>query len=157
MRWQFLLVVVAVLTVGADDPQDEAGKLQGAWAVVSADGIDAPEEALKRLKVIIRRDTIHLMVAESEQEPATLREKEKATFKLDPSRKPKAIDLTKDPKGQVALGIYELDGDILKLVWRQGGPRPTEILTKRRPKKFTGAPSEDDDLMIMVLRKEKAP
>jgi len=157
MPWPFLLIVAAVLIVGADDPQHEAGKLRGTWAVVSADGLDAPEEALQRLKVIIRRETIHIMVPDREKETATLREKETATFKLDPSQRPKAIDLTKDPKGPTARGIYELDGDTLKLVWRREGPRPTEILTRRRPKKFTGPPSEDDDLIMMVLKKEKKP
>jgi uncharacterized protein (TIGR03067 family) len=156
MRWQFPLSLVAVLIVGADEPKDETGKLQGTWAVVSADGIDAPEEAIKRLKVIIRRETIQIMVPEKDNENA-FREKEKATFKLDPSKKPKAIDMTKDPKGPIVRGIYELDGDTLKLVWRNDGPRPTEILTKRRPKQFTGVRSDDDDLMIMVLKKEKQP
>jgi hypothetical protein len=50
-----------------------------------------------------------------------------------------------------------LDGDTLKQVWRNEGPRPTEILTKRRPKKFTGGPSEDDDLRMMTVKKEKKP
>jgi uncharacterized protein (TIGR03067 family) len=153
MRWQVLLIVSAVLTVGADDPQDEAGRLQGTWAVVSADGIEATEEALKQAKVIIRRETIRLMEPDRDKEKGALREKEKAMFKLDPSQKPKAIDLTKDPQGPITLrGIYELDGDTIKLVTRREGPRPTEILTKRRPNK-----SEDDDLMIMVLKKEKRP
>lgn len=154
MRCLILSLSLAVLPAGADGPQDEATKLQGTWAVVSADGIDVPKDAVKRLKVVIRRETFRLMVPGREGEQEKLREKEKATFKLDPSKKPKAIDLTKDPKGSITRGVYELDGDTLTLVWRVGGPRPTEVLTKRRPKQATGAPSEDDDLIILVLKKE---
>jgi uncharacterized protein (TIGR03067 family) len=144
-----LLVLGTFFIIGADDPGDEAGKLQGTWAVVSADGIDAPEEALKRLKVIIRREFFHIMEGD--------RAIEKATFKVDPSQKPKAIDLTKDPNRPIARGIYELDRDTLRLVWRKGGPRPTEILTKRRPQQFTEGPAEDADLIMMVLKREQQP
>jgi uncharacterized protein (TIGR03067 family) len=147
MRRQYLLVLVTAMIVGADHPQHEAGKLQGTWAIVSADGLDVPQEALKRMKVVIRGETLCFTDGSEERE--------KSTFKLDPSQKPKAIDFTKDQKGPIVRGIYELDGDTLKLVWRNEGPRPTEILTKRRPKKFTGEPSEDDNLRMMTLKKEK--
>jgi uncharacterized protein (TIGR03067 family) len=149
MRWQVPLMVATVLLGGADDPRDEAGKLQGTWAIVSADGLDVPEEALKRIKVVIRAATLFFTDG--------TREREERTFKLDPSQKPKAIDFFKDQKGPVARGIYELNGDTLNLVWRNEGPRPAEILTKRRPKKFTGEPSEDDDLRMITLKKEKKP
>jgi uncharacterized protein (TIGR03067 family) len=155
MQWHSLLVVAATLALGADDARDEAKKLQGTWAVVSSDGIDSPTEAVKQLKVIIREETLHIMEPSREDDKVQFREKEKATFKLDPSRKPKIIDLSKDPKGPNTQGIYELNGDSLTLVLRQKGPRPTEILTKRRPKKFPDVPSEDDDLIILVLKKEK--
>jgi uncharacterized protein (TIGR03067 family) len=151
MRCQFMLLLTTVLIVGADDPQDEAGKLQGTWGVVSAD--DVPEDALQRMKVIIRRETLHIVMEGD-------RERARATYKLDPSQKPSAIDLTKDPKdpkGPIARGIYELDGDTLKLAWRKEGPRPTQFPTKRPPRKFTGGPSERDDLMMMVLKREKKP
>jgi uncharacterized protein (TIGR03067 family) len=141
--------LVAAWIAGADDPADEAGKLQGTWSIVSADGLDAPQEALKRMKVVIRGET--LLFTDGKKEG------EKSTFKLAPSRKPKAIDFSKDPNGPIVRGIYEMDGDTLKLVWRIEGPRPTEILTKRRPKKFPDAPSEDDDLRMMTLKRERKP
>jgi uncharacterized protein (TIGR03067 family) len=156
MCCQFLLLL-AVLIVGADDPADEAGKLQGTWAVVSAVGIDAPQEAVKRLKVVIRRETIHIMAPDGVDAKAALREREKANFKLDPSKKPKAIDLSKDPSRLSARGIYELDGDTLKLAWRKEGPRPTEFPTRQRPREFTGGAPENNDLVLMVLKKEKQP
>ncbi len=59
--------------------------------------------------------------------------RKKGTFKLDPSKKPKAMDLTLEKKGkkETALFIYELDGDNLKLCWRKpGGKRPTHFTSK---------------------------
>src|SRR5262249_35041385 len=138
-----------LVIVGAGDPRAEAEKFQGTWAVVAADGLHAPEEALQRLKVVIRGETLRILAGD--------REREKATFQLDPSQRPKAIDLTKDPKGPLARGIYELDGDTLKLVWRSGGPRPTAFPTTRQPRKFTGGPSEDDGLRMVALKQEKSP
>ena len=53
------------------------------------------------------------------------------TQKLDPSKSPKAIDvtMTEGPnKGAVMLGIYEFDGDTLKVCFDpQGKKRPTEF------------------------------
>jgi|SRR5579884_386972 len=50
------------------------------------------------------------------------------TYKLDPTAKPKAIDVVMKGRGgkeQTLLGIYELNGDTLKLciAW-EGGQRP---------------------------------
>ena len=51
--------------------------------------------------------------------------------KLDPSKSPKAIDvtITEGPsKGAVMLGIYEFDGDTLKVCFDpEGKKRPTEF------------------------------
>ena len=55
----------------------------------------------------------------------------KFTYKLDPTRKPKEIDLTWAEfanKGKVQLAIYELDGDALKICESPVG--------RVRPKKF---------------------
>jgi uncharacterized protein (TIGR03067 family) len=57
------------------------------------------------------------------------------TQKLDPSKSPKAIDvtMTEGPnKGRVMLGIYEFDGDMLKVCFDPQG--------KRRPTEFKSAP-----------------
>jgi uncharacterized protein (TIGR03067 family) len=55
-------------------------------------------------------------------------------FKIDPSVKPKTIDLTFTDgpgKGQTQIGIYELDGETQKICFaKPGQPRPTEFATK---------------------------
>ena len=61
-----------------------------------------------------------------------------ATQKLDPSRSPKALDVTvaEGPnKGAVMLGIYEINGDTLKVCFDAQG--------KKRPTEFTSPPGSD--------------
>ena len=57
-----------------------------------------------------------------------------ATVKLDPTKKPKTIDITYtggERKGQAVLGIYELEGDAFRVcVARPGDERPAEFSTK---------------------------
>ena len=52
----------------------------------------------------------------------------RATARLDPTQRPKAIDLTND-KGRTWLGVYELEGDTLTINLSIG---------KKRPEKVTG-------------------
>ena len=53
------------------------------------------------------------------------------TQKLDPSKSPKTIDVTVTEglnKGAVMLGIYEINGDTLKVCFDpEGKKRPTEF------------------------------
>ena len=56
------------------------------------------------------------------------------TIKLDPTKKPKAIDITftaGERKGQMVLGIYEIEGDTFRVcVARPGDERPAEFSAK---------------------------
>jgi uncharacterized protein (TIGR03067 family) len=58
------------------------------------------------------------------------------TFVLDPGKKPKTIDIkfTEGPeKGNTSLGIYELDGDTLKICLTiTAKDRPTEFAAKAK-------------------------
>jgi uncharacterized protein (TIGR03067 family) len=56
------------------------------------------------------------------------------TFKLNPSGKPKTFDLYEAGKKTPVEGIYELDGDNLKLCFQlfgQSYPRPKEFSAKK--------------------------
>jgi uncharacterized protein (TIGR03067 family) len=56
------------------------------------------------------------------------------TMKLDPTKKPKAIDVTYtagERKGQTALGIYEIESDAFRVCMaRPGDGRPAEFSAK---------------------------
>jgi uncharacterized protein (TIGR03067 family) len=72
------------------------------------------------------------------------------TYKLDPSKKPAEIDLSPtagEIKGKVFPGIYELDGDSLKLCRNQPG--------QKRPNEFVSNKGSDEVLLILKRVKSK--
>ena len=112
----------------ADDKADvekETKKFQGTWTFESceAGGQALPADQLKGLVLVFEGDK-HTVKKGDEVVQA-------GTQKLDPSKSPKAIDvtITEGPtKGAVMLGIYEFDGDTLKVCFDSTGKkRPTEF------------------------------
>lgn len=78
-------------------------------------------------------------------------EGEKGTFKFDAKAKPATIDLTivEGPgKGKVQLGIYEVDGETLRLCMADEG-------AKERPTKFASAKGAAE-LVLFTLKRKKA-
>jgi uncharacterized protein (TIGR03067 family) len=94
-------------------------KIQGTWTVVSAEdsGTTTPEADLKNLTWVITKDKITYKVRDRTTE---------WLYKLDPTQKTKALDLTE--RGRTALGIYELEGDRLAVCF------PEETKQNGRPR-----------------------
>jgi len=122
--------------------EDEAAKkdkaqLQGEWSMVSgtSDGMQIPEEYRKEMKRVCKGD--ELTVTHGEEIIM------KAKITLDESAKPKTIDyeVTDGPnKGKKQLGIYELDGDTLKVcLAAPGDERPKEFSSKEGEKRVLTA------------------
>jgi uncharacterized protein (TIGR03067 family) len=112
----------------ADDKADvekEVRKFTGTWTFESSEsgGQELPADELKKLIVTFEGDK-HTVKNGDEVIQV-------GTQKLDPSKSPKTIDvtMTEGPsKGTVMLGIYEIDGDTLKVCFDpQGKKRPTEF------------------------------
>ena len=112
----------------ADDKVDlekEGRKFQGTWTIESSEtgGKAIPPGELKGLIVIFEGDKHTVKKGEEVIQVGTQ--------KLDPSKSPKAIDvtMTEGPnKEAVMLGIYEIDGDTLKVCFdAEGKKRPTEF------------------------------
>jgi uncharacterized protein (TIGR03067 family) len=112
----------------ADDKADlekEVRKFQGTWTFESSEtgGKELPAGELKGLVLTFEGDK-HTVKKGDEVIQV-------GTQKLDPSKSPKTIDVTmaEGPnKGTVMLGIYEIDGDTLKVCFDpQGKKRPTEF------------------------------
>jgi uncharacterized protein (TIGR03067 family) len=112
----------------ADDKADlkkEVSKFQGTWTFESS------EAGGKKLSA----DELKGLVLTFEGDKHTVKKGDEViqvgTQKLDPSKSPKTIDVTFTEglnKGKVMLGIYELDGDSLKVCFdMQGKKRPTEF------------------------------
>jgi uncharacterized protein (TIGR03067 family) len=127
------------LLVSAASAQDKSDKdkLQGTWLMVSGEraGKALPPEFAKDAKVVFAGDKL------------TLKNKDfmlEGTFKLDPGKKPKEIDV--DFNGKPGKGIYQLEGDTLKIAHGEtGDPRPKDFTTK-----------EGDQVTVVVFKREKA-
>jgi uncharacterized protein (TIGR03067 family) len=141
--------VAGLLYLWAAPPQakSDQDKLQGAWKVVAAtvDGDnDGPEvERIKNvLDPVFRGDKL------------TIREDNVNDFKLDPSKTPKQIDIFPNSgpakeQNQFIRGIYELNGDDLKLCV---GPPGAD-----RPAKFASEKGSEIRLVTLKRQPAKAP
>jgi uncharacterized protein (TIGR03067 family) len=109
---------------------------QGKWAVVAVEksGMKIPEEFTKDAAISVKGNTITVEL---------LGETKEAKFKIDPSKKPKAIDL--DFEGKEHEGIYELKGDTLRVCF------PMEAGAKR-PKTF----NSEGETVLATFKRAKA-
>jgi uncharacterized protein (TIGR03067 family) len=113
-------------------PQASSGdqeRLQGTWEVVAAENAGKREEAPAELRGkwtwTFKGDKVYVVDAEGPYE---------ATWTMDQAQSPKTFDMTTTSgtdKGTTVLGLYELDGDRLKLCFAANRPellkRPGEI------------------------------
>ena len=120
------LFVVVRATVAGDDAKAEMKRLQGTWQVVSAisKGEKVPAEDVAELELLIEADKISVREKGKVQE--------RMTFKIDPAKKPRAINFTHTDgpnKDKVDYAIYQLNGDTLKICVNEksGEARPTEF------------------------------
>ncbi|QDU75314.1 Serine/threonine-protein kinase PknB [Bremerella volcania] len=110
-------------------------RIQGTWQVTYSEdsGRIAPQELLANLRFIIDGQTLTTEIAGR---------KSVSTYKLDPTSTPKMIDLTEN--GRSKLGIYDLDGDTLRICIAETG--------KQRPAAFDSQPNSANDVVIMLKR-----
>jgi len=126
---------------GAKSDKD---KLQGTWQVVSGERMGKPIPEPEKHKLVIEDDTL------------TIKRGDEVVFKgkvkLDPSKKPKTLDmeLTEDAggqkKGQVSQGIYLIEGDTLK--WCNAAPGAED-----RPKEYST--NDKKNHMLIVAKRDK--
>ncbi|HVS39169.1 MAG TPA: TIGR03067 domain-containing protein [Gemmataceae bacterium] len=144
MRWIPLVTLTLVLsimqTAKSDGPKD-SDAIQGTWLASAAElgGKPCAEEVRKSIKLTLEDGKYTVTVGKSPDQ---------GTVKLDPSAKPKAMDITgtEGPnKGKTFLAIYESDGDTLKICYDLSGKgRPTEFKT-----------TEGTQLFLVTYKREK--
>lgn len=131
------LPTLALLITAAAPHTDDQESIQGTWNVISAadNGHRTPKAALKDLKFVITRHKITYKFLEK----TTV-----WTYQLEANRKPKWIDL-RDGE-ETNLGIYELEGDNLKICFAEGrkGERSTAFESK----------SNSVNDVLIILRRE---
>jgi uncharacterized protein (TIGR03067 family) len=108
-----LLLPAAVLCGQEEAIKKEKAKLAGAWVVESMEMMGKKVESSVGDTFTFASDKVTLKTKVKE---------ELETYKLDPSKKPREIDFKSK---ETILGIYELDGDTLKLCVSTSGKRPT--------------------------------
>jgi uncharacterized protein (TIGR03067 family) len=132
-----------------DGAQKDVEKLQGAWKVLSYVLTGTPQDGNdgQPKELVFEKDKILFTGSADEKE---------MTYRLDVTKKPKQIDmiLTEDGKKITFPGIYELDGDTLKICFRSylagSGKEP-----EGRPKELKS--TADTLLTILTTLKREGP
>jgi uncharacterized protein (TIGR03067 family) len=134
-----LVLILIVPTALAEDKAGDAKAIQGTWVFVSREMIGKKSTAadLKGGKIVIKDDSFVVVDG---------KKRDKHTFKLDPSKKPKVIDLTTADGKTFTPAIYELKGDTLKICWSEKFP-------DERPTKIAG--DADSGQTVVILKREK--
>ncbi len=128
-------------------PREDKEMLQGTWNVVNVDtgGPIQPKEISKDQILVFTRDKLVI-----NYDDGSSRE---MTYQLDPKQKPRAIDLSptdEREKGYTFKGIYELDGDRLKLYYSRNVAPDAERPAQFEPK------GEDRGMRSYVLKRAPA-
>lgn len=121
----------------------EEEQLGGSWQVTYVLINGKFDSQLLSAKIIFYGDTMSLVLPDE-------KEKREFHFKLDPSKRPKEFNmtaLTGDYKGSTNPGIYQLEGDILRLCMSD------DHENKERPKEF--ASKEGSELVLLTLIRAK--
>ena len=141
LRWALvgLAAVAFVSTARTDEAEKELAKLQGKWSVESIEenGVKEPDDEAKKFQITIKGKLFVVNLYGKE---------ESMTIAIDPAKSPKTIDMTPnygEDKSKTAPGIYELDGDKLRICACPKG---------ERPKKFTS----EKGILVLVLKKAVA-
>jgi uncharacterized protein (TIGR03067 family) len=130
------MIVLACGVSAGGDQQDDKSKLQGEWKLISmeASGKKKSDDALKDSKVVIKDD--------GWLSPGGIQ----FTFKIDPTKDPKHLDLSGSPGGggldMTWPGIYKIEGETLTFCRSLGAPG-------QRPSEFKAG----EGIVLMVLKR----
>ncbi len=142
MRRQFLMILLTGwltvafgLVVAADPVKEEAikkdrAKYQGTWRVVALaiDGHKVADKEANKITVTNHADGTWVIRVDGKVAG-------KGASKIDPTRKPKAIDVTPaagTQKAKTSFGIYEINGRTRKVCFAPPGKdRPTEFSSRQ--------------------------
>ena len=134
-----LAVILIAWPARGDDPKADDKPIQGTWNLTEAE--------LAGMKLPLKDLTLTLDNGKYEvKAPGEL---DKGTYTIDAAKKPKHVDVkgTEGPnQGKTYPGIYELDGDTLKICYDLSG--------KARPKEFKTAAGTQ--LFLATYKRKKS-
>ena len=114
----------AAVAVGGD--QGDKAKLQGSWELIGI-SVAGKEIPLSQSRVTFTFQGDKVLVKESDKK------EEEGTYTLDVTKTPRQVTLVKGATGKASKGIYDLQGDTLKIATSLKGPeadRPGSIDSK---------------------------
>ena len=130
MMFCTLILIASSGNARADDKADiekDLKKFQGAWTFESVEVGGKVDSAADFKDMTVTFEGDQFIVKKGNEVIQV------GTEKIDPSKSPKTVDVTVTEglsKGAVMLGIYEIDGDMLKVCFDpEGKKRPTEFKT----------------------------
>ena len=134
-----LAIVLTAKSVRSGDKKEQE-KLEGTWRLVK---ITPEKNSDKDAKLTFKGNKITFTTGDK-----TDKTKE-ATYSVDPTKKPKELTVHLDRNGKKVTiqGIYELDGDTLKICHFDGDKKATE----GRPKELVA----NEHTILAVLKREK--
>jgi uncharacterized protein (TIGR03067 family) len=137
-----LIIAAAIFAITpalrAESKEEALAKLQGKWRVerIEENGVAEPEEEAKRFTLIIKGNKINVELRG---------QVEHTDFQIDATKSPKEIDMVPqygDDKGKTFRGIYEIDGDTLRICATPLAERPKKIVSEQ-------------GTMILILKRAK--
>jgi uncharacterized protein (TIGR03067 family) len=140
MRLLSCLALLAPFAFADETKKKDEDRFQGTWSVVK---FEAPgeetqleKERVAKMSIVFKGDAMESHL------DGTVRESYR--IKLDASKKPRHIDiLDMRPKRSPLLGIYEIDGDTLKICWNKTDAE------KGRPTEFSSTATNKCHLIIL--------
>lgn len=136
----FLLGLLPVLCLlGGCGSKNDKDLIQGTWTVISFEADGKPQKELENSQFTFTNEALTLKQADRGEVGTTTKdgkmskthqpgEEMTGTFRLDPAKHPKEIDLVMQRKGREdrkSLGLYTLEGDALKIAIAKDETRPT--------------------------------
>ena len=133
-----LAIVLAAETARSGDKKEQE-KFEGTWSLVKITGGKSQKKD-KEAKLTFKGNKVTFKAGA---------ETEEGTYSVDPTKKPKELNLhaEKDGKKVTIKLIYELDGDTLKICHFH----PDEKAIDGRPKELVA----NEDTVLAVLKREK--
>src|SRR5947208_6703922 len=138
---ELVLLAAGLVVLTGQARAKEQKTFEGNWKAVSItnDGKEVPKEEVEKVTLTVKGDKYVLKTGAETIE---------GTHKLDPSKKPWAIDATRTTgpdKGKTIHGIYELTDDTYKVCFAAPG--------KDRPTEFASKPGSGHRLIVMKRQK----
>jgi uncharacterized protein (TIGR03067 family) len=115
-----LILPVAALPAQEDAVKKEKAKLAGVWIVESVEFLGKQADSLKGDRFIFTAEKLTITSKAKD---------DMQSYQIDPTKKPKEVDFKCED--MAFLGIYELNGDTLRLCLSTNGARPTAFDSKQ--------------------------